>query len=171
MNNTFHKRQVHSFVVMIEINPAANTLKEFYPNSGIFQNIRTAEVVEFFHAVGFNLFASGNAELFFSCHFRRKSVAVPPQTTFYFFAIHSLKTRHHVFNIRHHNVSVVWSAVGKRRSVIKHKFCCAVAVMHRLFKSFIFFPELQHFFFKRHKIRLCFHISIVFCHNFLPVKN
>ncbi len=84
---------------MVKINPAADTLKHIHPNAGIFQYVGTAEIIKFFNAVFFNLFAAGNAKLFFGRHFSREAVAVPPQTAFDFFAVHGLETGDNVFHI------------------------------------------------------------------------
>ena len=164
MNDAFHKRQIHGFVIVGKIYPAADPLEHIDPDVGIFQYVLTAEIVEFFNPELFDLFAAGNAELLFRRHFGRQAVAVPAQAAFNLFAAHGLKTGDHVFDIRHHDVPVVRGAVGKRRSVIKNELGRAVAVMNRFFKSFVFFPEFENAFLQFGKIRFCLLFSIMFRH-------
>ena len=64
-----------------------------------FKTFGAAEIVEFSITVPLNLLASRNAELFFSRHFRRQSVAVPPEAAFDLFAVHCLKTGDRILNV------------------------------------------------------------------------
>ena len=141
MDNAFHKRQVHSLIIMSKVNPAANAFEHIDPDAGIFEHILAAEIVKLFNAVFFNLFATGNAQLLFGRHFGRQAVAIPAQPALNLFAVHGLKTCYNIFDIRHHNMPIVRRSVGKRRAVIKDKFSGTIAVVHRFFKSFIFFPK------------------------------
>ena len=150
---------------MAEINPAADALKHIDPNSGILQNVGTAKIIKLFNSEFLNLLASGNAKLFFGRHFGRKAVTVPAKATLDFFTVHGLKAGDHVLNIRDHYMAVVRRAVGKRRAVIEYELGGTVTITYGFFKSLVFFPKSENFFFNFNEVRLSLNVCIMFRHQ------
>ena len=150
-NNRFHIGNIHGFVVVFEVDPSPCFLNVILPLRCILHYTFFALLVKLFNTVLSNSIPPLNSKLLFNFHFCWQTVAIPPEATRRFLALHSLIACVDIFYEGCQQMTIVWQAVCKWGAIVEDELSI-VYVFNGFLKNFVFLPKLCNFLFKLWKV-------------------
>ena len=138
-----HKREVHCFVVVAEIDPSTEAVDHVLPQSRIAHDDVAAFLIVFSDSHGQHLLSVGDPQLFVDLVLDRQTVAVPSEATRDEVSRLRGIAADHVFDGACRNVTVVRSARGEGRSVVKGVRRKVLRLFELHLKRINTFPILQ----------------------------
>ena len=125
---------------ILHIDPISHFFSELVPDIGVAHDrLFTSFIVGIYTDFGTDVFF-GNAKFFFNAEFYRQAVGVPTGFAMYLLSFECLVTTKDIFNGTAHDVVNAGQTIGRRRTFIKDKRGCSVALCHGLLKNGFFLP-------------------------------
>ena len=147
-----HVPDVHRLVVVVEIDPAAETRDRVTPLRDVTLHDFAALGVVAGDAELRDDLGRRDTELFVDLVFDRQTVAVPAEATQHIASLHRPVARHHVFQRRRHQMPVVRQTGRERRAVVEDVRLLVARVLERFAEQITVTPEIQNRVFHCHEI-------------------
>lgn len=145
--DTLHKRGVHCFIRVVEIDPSTQSVDDFLPLGRVGQHNGFAFLVVVSDSVIENLISVSDSEFFVNLELDGKSVTVPAESSLDVVAGHGGVSCDDVFDGSCSDVAVVWEAGCERGSVVEGEERFSLVEFQLGFQSVDFVPKGENFFF------------------------
>jgi len=149
--DSLHERDVHRFVIILKIHPAAHAGDGLAPFLDIGQHHGAAGLIEHIHPAGNDVGGPGEPELLLSEGFDGQAMAIPAKPALDGMAAHGLVARSDILDGSRQQMAVVGQSGGKRGAVIENVVLGTLAVIDGLLERAVFRPETEDFFFHLRK--------------------
>lgn len=137
-----HKVEIHSLVIVLEINPSTKSVDDLLPLLWISHYDRTAFIIILLDSHLFDLFLVCDFEDLVNFILNWKSVAIPSESSWDVMTCLSSITANNIFDCTCSNVSVMGSTSCKRRPIIESVGREVFSFFELQFEGINFFPVL-----------------------------
>mmetsp|Transcript_105660 Transcript_105660/g.227731 ORF Transcript_105660/g.227731 Transcript_105660/m.227731 type:complete len:353 (-) Transcript_105660:81-1139(-) len=147
-----HELDVHGFVVVVEVNPAAEAAHDLLPVCGVLHHDGAALLVLLVDAHGEHFLAGVDVEQFVDFLLHGQPVAVPTEPALHVVPGLVRLPADHVFDRAGQDVALVRHAGGEGRPILECEFLFTFRLLQLLLKPFNVFPLIHPFYFYFWKI-------------------
>ena len=164
------KAVVIGYIGIVHVGPETNGVGEILPHALVLPDAFLTFLDERLQTVLLYLLLAVQPQLFLNLQLHRQAVGIPSGLSRHHIALHGPVSGNHVLDDSCFHMADMGLAVGCGRTVIKYIRLAALSHPDAFFKDVLCFPELLHFFFPFHKLKVCgdFVIHSVFlrsCHS------
>ena len=149
------KAVVIGYIGIVHIGPESNGVGEILPHALVLPDAFLTFLDERLQTVLLNLLLAVQSQLLLNFQLHRQAMSVPSGLSRHHISLHGPVSGNHVLDYTRLHMADMRLAVGSWRSVIKYIGLTALPHLDALFKDVLCFPELLHFFFPFHKLKVC----------------
>ena len=130
---------------MLEVNPVAHHLRQFFPIGFVFPNRFLAFFIELRYTIADDIIFVFEAKRFFHFDFNRQAVRIPSCFAMHLKSLHRLVSANYIFQSSTHHMMNPGAAVCRRRTFVKSELLFPFTRRDTLLENVVCFPRLQNF--------------------------
>ena len=149
------KAVVIGYIGIVHISPEANGVGEILPHALVLPDAFLTFFDKRLQTILLNLLLAVQSQLLLNFQLHRQAVGVPSGLSRHHIPLHGPVSGNHILDYTGLHMADMRLAVGSWRSVIEYIGLAALPHFNAFLKDVLCFPELLHFFFPFHKLKVC----------------